>query len=64
MTRVTEGGPDGPRPDLGEVLASLRLRLDAAKVYLRLDDSIERLGVLEKSIQSPTCGRTPTRRAR
>ncbi len=53
MTRVTEGGPDGPRPDLGEVLASLRLRLDAAKVYLRLDDSIERLGVLEKSIQEP-----------
>ena len=25
MARVTDGAPDGPRPDLGEVLASLRL---------------------------------------
>ena len=53
MARVTDGAPEGPRPDLGEVLASLRARLDAAKAYLRLDDSIERLSVLEKSIAEP-----------
>ena len=53
MTRATDAGPDGARLDLGEVLASLRVRLDAAKVYLRLDDLIERLGALEKAIAEP-----------
>ena len=53
MARVTDGAPEGPRPDLGEVLASLRARLDAAKVYLRLDESIARLEVLEKAIAEP-----------
>ncbi|MGA3216525.1 MAG: peptide chain release factor 2 [Acidimicrobiales bacterium] len=53
MARITDGAPDGPRPELGDVLASLRLRLDAAKAYLRLDDSMARLAVLEKSIAEP-----------
>jgi len=53
VARITDGSPDGSRPDLGEVLESLRLRLDAAKAYLRLDDSMERLALLEKSIAQP-----------
>jgi peptide chain release factor 2 len=53
MARASDGGPDVPRPDLGEMLSSLRARLDAAKVYLRLDDSIERLAVLEQEIAEP-----------
>ena len=53
MTRASDSGPDGARPDLGEVLASLRVRLDAAKVYLRLDDLVERLGALEEVIAEP-----------
>ena len=53
MARVPENNPDGPRPDLGEVLASLRARLDAAKAYLRLEESIERLTELEKLIAEP-----------
>ena len=53
MTRASDSGPDGARPDLGEVLASLRVRLDAAKVYLRLDDLVERLGALEEAIGEP-----------
>ena len=53
MTRASDAGPDGARPDLGEVLASLRVRLDAAKVYLRLDDLVERLGALEEAIAEP-----------
>ncbi len=53
MTRASDSGPDGARPDLGEVLASLRVRLDAAKVYLRLDDLVERLGALEEAIAEP-----------
>jgi peptide chain release factor 2 len=53
VARITDGVPEGPRPDLGEVLASLRARLDAAKAYLRLDDSIARMAVLEKSIAEP-----------
>ena len=53
MTRASDSGPDGARPDLGEVLASLRVRLDAAKVYLRLDDLIEHLGALEETIAEP-----------
>jgi len=53
MARVSEGNSDGPRPDLGEVLASLRARLDAAKAYLRLDESVERLTELEKLIAEP-----------
>ncbi|MGO9150162.1 MAG: peptide chain release factor 2 [Acidimicrobiales bacterium] len=53
MTRASDGGPDGARPDLGEVLAALRVRLDAAKVYLRLDDLVERLGALEETIAEP-----------
>ena len=53
MARMTEGASEGPRPDLSEVLASLRARLDAAKAYLRIDDSIERLAVLEKAIAEP-----------
>ncbi len=35
------------------MLASLRARLDAAKLYLRLDDLIERLGTLEHAIAEP-----------
>jgi peptide chain release factor 2 len=38
---------------VGEVLASLRGRLDAAKTYLRLDESAERLTELEKLIAEP-----------
>jgi peptide chain release factor 2 len=53
VARITDGSPEGPRPDLGDVLASLRGRLDAAKAYLRLDDSIERLAELEKTIAEP-----------
>jgi peptide chain release factor 2 len=53
VARATDGTQEGTRPDLGEVLASLRARLDAAKAYLRLDDSVARLGVLEKSIAEP-----------
>ena len=53
MARAPDGAPDGARPDLGEVLASLRARLDAAKGYLRLDDLIERLGVLEREVAEP-----------
>jgi peptide chain release factor 2 len=53
VTRASDSGPDGARPDLGEVLASLRVRLDAAKVYLRLDDLVERLGALEEAIAEP-----------
>ncbi len=53
MTRASDAGPVGTRPDLGEVLASLRVRLDAAKVYLRLDDLVERLGALEQAIAEP-----------
>jgi peptide chain release factor 2 len=53
MARITDGAQEGARLDLGEVLASLRTRLDAAKAYLRLDDSIARLAVLEKSIAEP-----------
>jgi len=53
VTRASDSGPDGARPDLGEVLASLRVRLDAAKVYLRLDDLVERLGALEEAIGEP-----------
>ena len=53
MTRASDAGPDGARPDLGEVLASLRVRLDAAKVYLRLDDLSERLRALEEAIAEP-----------
>ena len=53
MTRASDAGPVGTRPDLGEVLASLRVRLDAAKVYLRLDDLVERLGALEEAIGEP-----------
>ncbi|MGO9582079.1 MAG: peptide chain release factor 2 [Acidimicrobiales bacterium] len=50
---MPDGPPDGPRPDLGDVLASLRVRLDAAKAYLRLDESVARMAVLEKSIAEP-----------
>jgi len=53
VARASDAGPDGARPDLGEVLASLRARLDAAKLYLRLDDLIERLGTLEHAIAEP-----------
>jgi peptide chain release factor 2 len=53
MARASDTGPDSARPDLGEVLASLRVRLDAAKVYLRLDDLIDRLGALEVAIAEP-----------
>jgi peptide chain release factor 2 len=53
VARITDGSPEGPRPDLGDVLASLRARLDAAKAYLRLDESIESLAVLEKAIAEP-----------
>jgi peptide chain release factor 2 len=53
VARIPDGPPEGPRPDLGDVLASLRVRLDAAKAYLRLDDSIARMAVLEKSIAEP-----------
>jgi peptide chain release factor 2 len=53
VARAPDGAPDGARPDLGEVLASLRARLDAAKGYLRLDDLIERLGVLEREVAEP-----------
>ncbi len=53
MARAPDTGPDGPRPDVGEVLASLRGRLDAAKTYLRLDESAERLTELEKLIAEP-----------
>ena len=53
MARITDGAQEGARLDLGEVLASLRTRLDAARAYLRLDDSIARLAVLEKSIAEP-----------
>ncbi len=53
MARIPDGPPDGPRPDLGDVLASLRVRLDAAKAYLRLDESVARMAVLEKSIAEP-----------
>ena len=53
MTRASDTGPDGARPDLGEVLALLRVRLDAAKVYLRLDDLTERLRALEEAIAEP-----------
>ncbi len=53
MTRASDAGPVGARPDLGEVLASLRARLDAAKVYLRLDDLVQRLGELEQAIAEP-----------
>ena len=53
MARVSDGTPVGPRPDLGEVLASLRARLDAAKVYLRLDESIAQLEALEQEIAEP-----------
>ena len=53
MTRASDAGPDSARLDLGEVLESLRGRLDAAKVYLRIDDLIERQGELEKIIGEP-----------
>jgi peptide chain release factor 2 len=53
MTRVSDTSSDAPRPELGDVLSSLRARLDAAKLYLRLDDSIERLAVLEEAIAEP-----------
>jgi peptide chain release factor 2 len=53
VTRASDAGPVGARPDLGEVLASLRARLDAAKVYLRLDDLVQRLGELEQAIAEP-----------
>jgi peptide chain release factor 2 len=53
VARVPDGNPDGPRPDLGDVLASLRARLDAAKAYLRLEESVERLLELEKLIAEP-----------
>jgi peptide chain release factor 2 len=53
MARVPDTNTDGPRPDLGEVLASLRARLDAAKTYLRLEESVERLTELEKLIAEP-----------
>ena len=53
MTRTSDAGPVGARPDLAEVLASLRVRLDAAKVYLRLDDLSQRLGELEQAIAEP-----------
>jgi len=49
----TPDAADGARPDLGEVLASLRARLVAAKGYLRLDDLIERLGALEQQVAEP-----------
>jgi len=53
VTRASDAGPDSARLDLGEVLESLRGRLDAAKVYLRIDDLIERQGELEKIIGEP-----------
>jgi len=53
VARASDGASDGARPDLGEVLASLRARLDAAKGYLRLDESIERLGALELEVAEP-----------
>jgi peptide chain release factor 2 len=53
VARVPDANPDGPRPDLGDVLASLRARLDAAKAYLRLEESAERLLELEKLIAEP-----------
>ena len=60
MTRASDyPAPTAARPDLGEVLASLRVRLDAAKVYLRLDDLIGRLGALEEAVRGagPLVGR-------
>ncbi len=53
MARASDDTSDGARPDLGDVLASLRARLDAAKGYLRLDDLIERLGQLETEVGEP-----------
>ena len=53
MTRASDTGPVGTRPELAEVLASLRVRLDAAKVYLRLDDLTRRLAELEQAIAEP-----------
>jgi peptide chain release factor 2 len=53
MTRTSDSSPENARSDLGEVLASLRVRLDAAKVYLRLDDLTGRLAELETVIAEP-----------
>jgi len=53
VTRASDTGPVGTRPELAEVLASLRVRLDAAKVYLRLDDLTRRLAELEQAIAEP-----------
>jgi peptide chain release factor 2 len=53
MARTSDDAPDGARPDLGEVLASLRARLDAAKGYLRLDELIQRVEELELEVAEP-----------
>jgi len=53
VVRTSDDGPDGARPELGEVLASLRARLDAAKGYLRLDDLIKHLSTLEQQVAEP-----------
>ncbi|MGD1011326.1 MAG: peptide chain release factor 2 [Acidimicrobiales bacterium] len=53
MTRTSDSSPENARPDLGEELASLRVRLDAAKIYLRLDDLASRLLELETVIAEP-----------
>ncbi len=53
MARASDDAPDGARPDLGELLAGLRARLDAAKVYLRLDELTDRLEALEAEVAEP-----------
>ena len=61
-------GPDdpnsAPRPDLAEELASLRRRLDAAKTYLRLDETIAHLAALEIEVGEPDLWSDPDRARR
>ncbi len=61
MARTPDDAPDGARPDLGEVLASLRARLDAAKGYLRLDELSQRVEELELEVAEPDLWSDPDR---
>jgi peptide chain release factor 2 len=61
MAIGSEESRDATRAEVGEQLASLRSRLDAAKSYLRLDELVSRLGELEAAVGEPDLWSDPDR---